>query len=168
MIGSKASRAGRLGLAVCLVLFIAQIASASVMLDFRIERTDGVNAPVVWKRTLESDEIAINYDHDIDTTNWKLRWHGVGDSDPIVTSNFSITNTTNLTQTYSVTVLNAVVPPLPGSTMTGGSIGGTITDNNGNVATVTTAGPGTAIYTSIIDNVDFVKMINDPFSQDTS
>src|SRR5687768_13665277 len=161
MVCSKASRAGRLGLAVCVLLFIAQSTYASAMLDLRIERSDGG----VWERDLASTDPSnpvINYDYNIDNTDkpdathqWKFRWSGFGDSDPVVTSNFVVQNTTASTQTYNVTILSAVMPPIAGGTMTGGSVSGSITDGNGNTATVSSVAGG--IYTSIIDNVDFVQ-----------
>jgi hypothetical protein len=164
MLRSKVSRVGRLVLAVCLLLFIAQSADASAMLTLSIDRSDGAH----WGQTLDDpSNPVLNYDYNIDNANWKFQWTGIGDADPVVTSNFTIQNITAGTQTYTVTVLSAVMPPINSPTMTGGSIGGSVTDGNGNTATVGTLA-GSAIYTSIIDNVDFIKMLNSPYSQSTA
>jgi hypothetical protein len=77
-------------------------------------------------------------------SDWSLSM----DSDPFVTNNFSITNTTTSTQTYSLTTTLGVFPTIPNGLMRG-SIGFTMTDANNNGATLATSGG--SIYTALID-----------------
>lgn len=75
-------------------------------------------------------------------------WSLSMDSDPFVTNNFTITNTSGSTQTYSLGTTLGVVPAIPNGAMRG-SIGFSLTDNNGNGATMATS--GTSIYKGTID-----------------
>ena len=70
------------------------------------------------------------------------------DSDPFVSNNFTITNTTGSTQTYSVSASIGVTPAIPNGLMRG-SIGYTLTNQVGSSATLSTS--GTSIYTATID-----------------
>lgn len=80
----------------------------------------------------------------IDVSGWSLSM----DSDPFVTNNFTITNTGASTQTYSLGTSMGVVPAILNGLMRG-SVGLTLTDNNGDGATLATS--GASIYTGMID-----------------
>jgi hypothetical protein len=80
----------------------------------------------------------------IDVANWSLSM----DSDPFVTNNFTITNTSGSTQTYTLGTTVGVSPAIPNGLMRG-SIGYSLTDNNSNGATLATS--GTSIYQGKID-----------------
>jgi hypothetical protein len=80
----------------------------------------------------------------LDLSDWSLSM----DSDPFVTNNFTITNTTASTQTYSLTTTLAIAPVIPNGLMRG-SIGFTLTNNTGGSATLSTS--GASIYQGIID-----------------
>jgi hypothetical protein len=79
-----------------------------------------------------------------DLSGWSLTM----DSDPFVTNNFAITNTSTSTQTFSLATSIGITPVIPNGLMQG-SIGLTLTDNNGNGAALTTSGP--SIYQGLID-----------------
>ncbi len=87
------------------------------------------------------------------------------DPDPFISNSFNLTNNTNTTQTYTVTVSLPISPVVPFPSQTFGSISGSLVDANGNGASlVTTTGPGSSIYTALIDGVDYQQLIIDPFS----
>jgi len=75
-------------------------------------------------------------------------WSLSMDSDPFVTNNFTITNTSGSTQTYTLGTTIGVSPAIPQALMRG-SVGFSLTDNNGDGATLATS--GTSIYKGQID-----------------
>lgn len=84
-------------------------------------------------------------------TAWGLNmesWSLSMDSDPFITNNFTLTNTTAFTQTYSIGVAIGVTPVIPNAGMRG-SVGFSLTDNNANGATLATS--GASIYQGKID-----------------
>ncbi|HYQ70414.1 MAG TPA: hypothetical protein VET88_00650, partial [Gammaproteobacteria bacterium] len=101
----------------------------------------------------------------MDSTTWHWTLGGTvgGDADPVVTNNFTLTNTTSSTQTYTVTQLIGVSPAISPASLTSGSIAGSITDNDNNGATLMTVG-GTDLYTALIDGSAFTTLLADPFS----
>lgn len=80
----------------------------------------------------------------LDLDAWSLSM----DSDPFVTNNFTITNTTASTQTFSLTTTIGITPVIPNGLMQG-SIGFSLTDNNGGGATLSAS--GASIYQGLID-----------------
>jgi hypothetical protein len=80
----------------------------------------------------------------LDLKGWSLSM----DSDPFVTNNFTITNTSGSTQTYTLGTTVGVSPAIPNGLMRG-SIGYSLTDNNSNGATLATS--GASIYRGQID-----------------
>jgi len=80
----------------------------------------------------------------LDVSGWALSM----DSDPFVTNNFTITNTTGSTQTYTMTTTLGITPVIPNGLMQG-SIGFSLTDNNGGGATLATS--GASLYQGMID-----------------
>jgi hypothetical protein len=82
--------------------------------------------------------------HGLNLDGWSLSM----DSDPFVTNNFTITNTSVSTQTYTLGTTIGISPAIPNGAMQG-SIGFTLTDNNANGATLVTS--GTSIYKGMID-----------------
>jgi hypothetical protein len=82
--------------------------------------------------------------HGLDLAGWSLSM----DSDPFVTNNFTITNTSGSTQTYTLGTTIGITPAIPIGAMQG-SIGFTLTDNNSNGATLATS--GVSIYQGEID-----------------
>jgi hypothetical protein len=80
-----------------------------------------------------------------------------------VTGSTGVLNTTNATQTFGVTFFLPVGSSITNPVISG-SITGTVTDGNGDNATVS-ALAGQSIYTAIIDNVDEHFLMTSPFSQ---
>src|SRR5262245_9353853 len=84
------------------------------------------------------------------------------DSDPVVTGTTGVTNL--FTTTQQITLLFTLpVAPLNPSTLVGGSFRGTLTDNNGDGATIA-APTGSALYTSQLDGVNQQTLYPDPNS----
>jgi PEP-CTERM motif len=71
------------------------------------------------------------------------------DSDPVVTGTLGVTNLFSTTQQFTF-LFTLPITPIPGNTVTGGSFRGTVTDNDGNGATIAT-GTGSAFYTAQLD-----------------
>ncbi len=94
--------------------------------------------------------------------SWQL---GV-DSDPFVTNNFTITNTSGSTQTYTMTAVIGVSPAIVNPLMRG-SVGLTLTDNNDDGATLTDAS-GASIYKALIDGNSARTLWDAPISFGTS
>ena len=92
----------------------------------------------------------------IDEINFDL------DSDPVVTGTTGVTNL--FTTTQQITLLFTLpIASIPGSTLTGGSFRGTVTDNNGDGATIA-APSGSALYTAQIDGVNWQQLYGAPNS----
>jgi hypothetical protein len=84
------------------------------------------------------------------------------DSDPVVTGTTAVTNLFNTTQQFTL-IFTLPVAPMPLGTVTGGSHRGTVTDVNGNGATV--AAPlGSSLYTALLDGADWQTLRDDPYS----
>ncbi len=99
------------------------------------------------------------------TGRWSItEWSGFFNPDPVISNSFNVTNLLLGTQTFTITV-SAVTGPIGApTTLTGGSAQGGVTDTNGNGATLSTSGAGTAFYTSLLDGADFVDLYVDPSS----
>lgn len=80
----------------------------------------------------------------LDISDWTMSM----DSDPYVSNNFTVTNFTSSTQVYSLTATIGVTPAIPNGLMRG-TLGYSLTDNNGGGATLSTS--GASIYTGLID-----------------
>src|SRR5262249_24134058 len=71
-------------------------------------------------------------------------------ADPYINGTVAIENNTNFDQTITV-IFSLPVGAIGPSTVTGGSVAGGVTDNDGNTATLSTTGPGSGLYTALID-----------------
>ena len=88
-------------------------------------------------------------------------WESEFDTDPFVTNNLSVTNTSGSAQSFVFTVTSPVAPPL-GSTTMDGSIGITITNTLGAV-TLSSTSPN-AVYIARLDGASVQTLFNDPYS----
>jgi len=88
-------------------------------------------------------------------------WSITVDSDPLVTNNFAITNTSSSTQTFTIGTTISVLPAIPNGLMRG-SIGLSVTDNNNDGATLSTSGQ--SIYTAFIDGTGARTLWDSPTS----
>jgi len=82
--------------------------------------------------------------HGLDLSTWTLSM----DSEPFVTNNFTLTNTTTSVQTYTINSTIGITPAIADGRMRG-SVGFSLTDNNNDGATL--AASGGSIYTALID-----------------
>lgn len=96
----------------------------------------------------------------LDVESWSLSM----DSDPFITNNFTLTNTSGVTQTFSLGATIGVAPAIPNGAMRG-SVGFSLTDNNGNGATL--ASSGTSIYRGMIDG-NVARTLWDPVTSFTA
>lgn len=83
------------------------------------------------------------------------------DPDPSLTGSFTLTNLSNVTQTFMLTVSLSGLSPIAAPLSISGSIGaGTLTDVNGGGATLTDA--GSAIYTGLLDGSGVRTLLDPP------
>jgi hypothetical protein len=89
-------------------------------------------------------------------------WDIFVDGDPVVSGPVVVTNLAAVTQqfTFIFTLPVAAIGP---STLTGGSVQGGMTDNNGDGVTLSTAA-GSAFYTARLDGADYQMLYADPQS----
>jgi hypothetical protein len=85
------------------------------------------------------------------------------DSDPVVTGTTGITNSQAFAQHITL-VYTLPVVAMPFGTVTGGRVSGTLTDQDANGASVSTAGAGTAFYTALLDGANWQQLYTDPAS----
>ncbi|MCP4642247.1 MAG: PEP-CTERM sorting domain-containing protein [bacterium] len=93
---------------------------------------------------------------------YDIDWNLAGDIDPVAHLAVAVTNNTGAAQDFVVTIVVPVIPIGPTS-VTGGSVSGSITDNNGDGAVLTGIG-GLSLYTSFIDGSPYQTLIDQPFS----
>ena len=80
-------------------------------------------------------------------------WNMTFDIDPVVSGITAVTNNNLVSSQQFTMVFTLPTGPIGPSTLTGGSVQGGVTDNTGDGATLSTAGPGTAFYQGLIDGV---------------
>jgi hypothetical protein len=97
--------------------------------------------------------------------NYGLGWSMLVNPDPFVIANFVVTNNSAFDQTFTITV---TLPTNSGglNSFIGGSVTGSVTDLNGNGATLSSPAAG-SIYGAIIDNNVVETLLDDPFSVST-
>jgi hypothetical protein len=93
---------------------------------------------------VSADTWATNHSFNLDS--WSLSM----DSDPLVANNFTITNSSGSTQTYSIGATIGVSPTIPFGAMRG-SIGFSLTDNTDNNTDAKLETSGASIYQGMID-----------------
>jgi len=114
-----------------------------------VDSSDGLSAHCQVEdlafRTVNIDDLNINID-----------------PDPVVTGTTGVTNLFSTTQQITL-LFTLPIAPIPGGTLTGGSFRGTVTDNNGDGATIA-APAGSALYTAQIDGVSGQSLYAAPAS----
>jgi hypothetical protein len=88
-------------------------------------------------------------------------WNFVLDPDPTITSIFTLTNISLITQPFTMNVTLPVVPIGPALSATGYVGAGTLTDLNGGGALLTDLG-GAALYTAAIDGLPVRTLLDAP------
>lgn len=92
------------------------------------------------------------------------------DSDPSVLAITSVTNTSNATQTFILSVTLPISVSFGPPSLIQGSISGSLTDTSsatglGTIGSASVAAaPGSSIYTALIDGVGVRTLMDDPFS----
>lgn len=81
---------------------------------------------------------------------WTMQYNIDGDIDPIVQNFIALTNSSAVTNVYSVTVILPTIA-IPGGSLIDGSVGGSVTDANGDGFAQAAALGGDSIYTGLID-----------------
>ncbi len=93
-------------------------------------------------------------------SSWTLSWDAIADEDPFVNGNFTILNSSAITQTYTFTVTLPITPPVAPVSSIGGSIGVTVTDANGDgVGSVGLAAGSSYIYTALNDGTTTLQLL---------
>lgn len=92
---------------------------------------------------------------------WNLGWSMLVNPDPFVIANFVVTNNSATTQTYTIQVLLPYTAT--GPFCIGGSVTGSLTDLNGNGASLSSVAGG-SIYSAIIDNSVVHTLLDSPFT----
>src|SRR5262245_12818835 len=114
-----------------------------------VDNADGITAHCAKTNFAVGDLLITSLDLNLDT-------------DPAVNGVVAVENNAAVTQQFTLTFTLLTAPVLP-SSLTGGSVAGGVTDNNGNGATLSTI-PGSALYTARIDGVGFQTLFPDPTS----
>jgi MYXO-CTERM domain-containing protein len=110
-------------------------------------------------------------------TNWQMPSFSIdADTDPMISSQIAFQNNPLVTNLYTITV-SLPVAPIAGATVMGGSVGGSVTDANGNGLGGITYGTGAAGSALFFGQIDFVNVlgllpapggVNVPFAGGTS
>lgn len=96
-------------------------------------------------------------------STWTLSsWNISTSPDPVVNATTAITNTSSVTQTFTL-IFTLPIAAIPGATLVGGSVQGGASDGNGNGVTLSTA-TGAAFYTALIDSGVVQTLYADPTS----
>ncbi len=90
---------------------------------------------------------------------WGLGWSMLVNPDPFIVGNFVVTNNSLVAQTFTLSVSMPIVPGLLDVSI-GGSITGTVTDLNGNGASLSST-PGGSIYSALIDGSVVATLLDD-------
>jgi hypothetical protein len=150
---------------------LAQPGTPPTDMNLTIQTVDGANwnwqnagSPGTWVQdAVNPNQWAIN--GNVTRSTFAIDFGLQLDPDPFISNSFNLTNNTAVTQTYTVTVTLPISPAVAFPSQTFGSVSGSLVDGNGDGASlVTTTGPGSAIYTAIIDGTDYMQLITDPFS----
>jgi hypothetical protein len=83
------------------------------------------------------------------------------DTDPSIGSVIAVQNLTAATQRFTLTVILPIAPAIFAPSLTGGSVAGGATDNDGNGATLSSVA-GSAMYAAIIDSVPYQFLYANP------
>lgn len=120
--------------------------------------TQNAGNPNLWNLTGSASSSAFAVDFSLDLN-----------PDPFISNTFALTNNTASVQTYNITVVLPVSPVVLAPSQASGSISGSVGDANFNgFAQMTSVGPGTAIYTALIDGSPYQQLLPDPFTVTTA
>jgi hypothetical protein len=106
-----------------------------------------------------------NWNGSVGGANWGMLFNIDGNTDPIITSNITFTNNTANTNNY-VIVVNLPVPGIAAPSLMDGSVGGSVTDANGNGFAQGAALAGSSMYVGLIDGnpVNTTALLGFPYA----
>src|SRR6185503_1888233 len=98
-------------------------------------------------------------------TDWSMQFNIDGDIDPQVQNFIALTNNSGVVNTYSITVFLPTIA-IPGGSLMDGSVGGSVTDGNGDGFAQVTTALGAPLYQGLIDGVGpgAASLYTDPYS----
>jgi hypothetical protein len=83
--------------------------------------------------------------------------------DPFISASVDVVNNTASVQTYTLIFTLPISPAITTGSRIGGSTQGGLTDaNNDGIGTLSTVGPGTALYYGMIDGANVLPLFNHP------
>ncbi len=113
--------------------------------------------------TVTQEGKVYQYTGSYDSEDFDLSWDLLLDPDPVVAGSFGFANNTAAFKNFTVTLTQPALPPLA-SSLTGGSVSGSVTDGNFSGSATIKTQPGLPLYTSLIDGVIWQTLLSDPFS----
>lgn len=157
-------------MAVCLA-WTATVAQAGVVQGGSYQATFfGTDGASDWGMTptLNVDSTDGSFDFSVPTQNtatFSMENLSIsGNVDPMISVGFDVTNNTGSTQDYTFIFTIPIIAQTP-ATITGGSTGITITDTNGDGATLAAHTNGRPTYFAQIDGVDFASLTLTPIDE---
>lgn len=159
-------RGGTLILAVVLGLAGAGVAMADVLpVDLNVTVITGDSVYTYYVNAVEgtmTENGTFSSFGSIGNDGFSLDWALSGDLDPVVTLAGAVTAGANPT---IITISSALLAfPVLFPNETGGSISGSLTDTNGDGATVSTVA-GTPLYTAFLNGAPYETLHDDPWSE---
>ncbi|MHC4107136.1 MAG: hypothetical protein ACYSTY_03525 [Planctomycetota bacterium] len=122
--------------------------------------------PADYGIEIENGDGTYTYIGAIDSSDfWNFTWNVTVKQDPFVTANTSVTNLSASDQTFFLLMELPIVPPLGAPTALSGSVGGSLTSNTADGATISAV--GAPIYEALIDGVVVESLHDPPFSFST-
>lgn len=96
--------------------------------------------------------------------NWGMGWSMLVNPDPFIVSNIAVTNTSLVTQTFVISVQMPIDTSMSGFPFIciGGSVVGSVTDGNGDGATLASPVNG-SLYSAFVDGNLVATLLDDPF-----
>lgn len=84
--------------------------------------------------------------------------------DPFISVAFGVINNTNATQPFAISVTLPVFPTIPGASLFGGSLGGSVTDADFSGSALLETDSPAPLYLGMIDGTGVLPLHADPFS----
>ena len=160
MIFSRANWIALLAVGTFCLFYAAQTSQAEIISPPVLSFTsyDGTTTST-WGQTGKAFDLEVfTYNGATTKSSTKYAWNITANPDPWVSSNYTITNNTLSTNNYSVTITLPISPQILTGSLTGGSVQGGVTDNNGNGATLGQSGV-LPLYTALIDGVAYQSLL---------
>jgi len=155
---------------VLILLGMASFANAAIIppgppaFQMMMQAGDGPAYPLIPTSVVPVQALD-HWNYQVDGTynqhGYEMSVHFLLDPDPTINGNIVITNTTTITQPYTLTVTLPVAPGFNPSQLNG-SVGLTTTSDS-TAGTVATIAPD-ALYTALIDGNPVHTLMNNPFS----